>query len=101
MHREFKEHVDRGCPLVLGGPLPHVMAAKAVAFTEALQPEFATYAHQIVDNARALARSLCPPGTCTCSPAGPTTTCWSSTSPRPTASPAARPKTPSAGAASL
>ena len=37
---EFKEHVDRGCPLVLGGPLPHVMAAKAVAFTEALRPEF-------------------------------------------------------------
>ena len=43
---EFKEHVDRGCPLVLGGPLPHVMAAKAVAFTEALRPEFADYAQQ-------------------------------------------------------
>ena len=55
---EFKEHVDRGCPLVLGGPLPHVMAAKAVAFTEALRPEFATYAHQIVDNARALAEAF-------------------------------------------
>jgi glycine hydroxymethyltransferase len=53
--KEFSEHVDRGCPLVLGGPLPHVMAAKAVAFTEALAPEFATYAHRIVDNARALA----------------------------------------------
>jgi glycine hydroxymethyltransferase len=55
---EFKEHVDRGCPLVLGGPLPHVMAAKAVAFTEALRPEFATYAHQIVVNARALAEAF-------------------------------------------
>jgi glycine hydroxymethyltransferase len=55
---EFKEHVDRGCPLVLGGPLPHVMAAKAVAFTEALRPEFATYAHQIVANARALAEAF-------------------------------------------
>jgi glycine hydroxymethyltransferase len=53
--REFKDHVDRGCPLVLGGPLPHVMAAKAVAFTEALRPEFAAYAQQIVANAQALA----------------------------------------------
>ena len=55
---EFKEHVDRGCPLVLGGPLPHVMAAKAVAFTEALRPEFAGYAQRIVDNARALAEAF-------------------------------------------
>ena len=55
---EFKEHVDRGCPLVLGGPLPHVMAAKAVAFTEALRPEFSTYAQQIVANARALAEAF-------------------------------------------
>jgi len=52
---EFKEHVDRGCPLVLGGPLPHVMAAKAVAFTEALRPEFADYSRKIVENSRALA----------------------------------------------
>jgi glycine hydroxymethyltransferase len=51
----YKDHVDRGCPLVLGGPLPHVMAAKAVAFTEALRPEFAVYSRKIVDNARALA----------------------------------------------
>ena len=36
--------VDRGCPMVLGGPLPHVMAAKAVAFAEARQPAFADYA---------------------------------------------------------
>ena len=55
---ELKEHVDRGCPLVLGGPLPHVMAAKAVAFTEALRPDFSTYAHQIVANARALAEAF-------------------------------------------
>lgn len=52
---EFREAVDRGCPLVLGGPLPHVMAAKALAFREALRPDFRTYAHKIVDNARALA----------------------------------------------
>lgn len=55
---EFKEHVDRGCPLVLGGPLPHVMAAKAVAFTEALRPEFADYSRKIVANARALAEAF-------------------------------------------
>ncbi|MEW2347887.1 glycine hydroxymethyltransferase [Streptomyces sp. NPDC006684] len=52
------EHVDRGCPMVLGGPLPHVMAAKAVALAEARQPAFRTYAQQIVDNARALAEGL-------------------------------------------
>jgi glycine hydroxymethyltransferase len=55
---EFSDAVDRGCPLVLGGPLPHVMAAKAVAFTEALRPEFAAYARKIVDNARALAEAF-------------------------------------------
>jgi glycine hydroxymethyltransferase len=55
---EFREHVDRGCPLVLGGPLPHVMAAKAVAFTEALRPEFARYSSAIVANARALAQAF-------------------------------------------
>ncbi len=52
---ELAAAVDRGCPLVLGGPLPHVMAAKAVAFTEAAQPEFARYARRIVANAQALA----------------------------------------------
>ncbi|MGC8644164.1 MAG: glycine hydroxymethyltransferase, partial [Isosphaeraceae bacterium] len=55
---EFKEHVDRGCPLVLGGPLPHVMAAKAVSFTEALRPEFAAYSRKIVENSRALAEAF-------------------------------------------
>lgn len=53
--REFAEFVDKGCPAMLGGPLPHVMAAKAVAFREALAPEFETYAHKIVENASALA----------------------------------------------
>lgn len=55
---EFKEVVDKGCPLVLGGPLPHVMAAKAVAFKEALSPAFSRYAHQIVENAQEFAREL-------------------------------------------
>jgi len=55
--REFAEHVDKGCPLVIGGPLPHVMAAKAVAFTEANRPEFRAYAGQVVKNAVALAEA--------------------------------------------
>ncbi len=55
---ELAEHVDRGCPMVLGGPLPHVMAAKAVAFAEARQPGFQEYARRIVDNARALGDGL-------------------------------------------
>lgn len=59
---EFKEVVDKGCPLVLGGPLPHVMAAKAVAFKEALSPDFSRYAHKIVENARALAEALMEKG---------------------------------------
>jgi len=55
---EYAPYVDKGCPMVLGGPLPHVMAAKAVALSEARQPSFATYATQIVSNARALADGL-------------------------------------------
>lgn len=50
----YKETVNKGCPLVLGGPLPNVIAAKAVAFQEANTKAFQAYAHQIVDNARAL-----------------------------------------------
>ncbi len=45
-------------PGIQGGPLMHVIAAKAVAFKEALQPEFKTYATQVVKNARALAAGL-------------------------------------------
>jgi glycine hydroxymethyltransferase len=48
--KEFKEVVDKGCPLVLGGPLPHVMAAKAIAFKEANTVAFQIYASQIVKN---------------------------------------------------
>ncbi len=55
---EYHPFVDNGCPMVLGGPLPHVIAAKAVAFAEARQPAFATYASSIVANARALADGL-------------------------------------------
>ncbi|MFA7596545.1 MAG: serine hydroxymethyltransferase [Novosphingobium sp.] len=45
-------------PGLQGGPLVHVIAAKAVAFGEALRPEFKTYATRVVENARALAASL-------------------------------------------
>jgi len=54
---EFADAVDKGCPLVIGGPLPHVTAAKAVAFTEANSPEFETYAKRIVENSHALAEA--------------------------------------------
>jgi len=56
--RELAGAVDRGCPLVLGGPLAHVMAAKAVALEEASRPDFAGYARRIAANARALAEAL-------------------------------------------
>ena len=55
---EYAPSVDRGCPLVLGGPLSHVMAAKAVALAEARTAEFRTYAQNVADNAKALAEGL-------------------------------------------
>jgi glycine hydroxymethyltransferase len=55
---EFADQVDRGCPMVLGGPLPHVMAAKAIALAEARRPDFAGYAQQVVANSQALAEAL-------------------------------------------
>jgi glycine hydroxymethyltransferase len=54
---ELAEWVDKGCPLILGGPLPHAIAAKAVAFHEASKPEFRAYAHKIVENSQALAEA--------------------------------------------
>lgn len=59
---EFAESVDKGCPLVIGGPLPHVMAAKAIALIEASKPEFVDYAHRIVKNAQALAKACMDEG---------------------------------------
>ncbi|MDP3385338.1 MAG: serine hydroxymethyltransferase [Phenylobacterium sp.] len=49
-------------PGLQGGPLMHVIAAKAVAFGEALKPEFKLYARQVVDNARAMADALAASG---------------------------------------
>ncbi|MGE4583513.1 MAG: glycine hydroxymethyltransferase [Sphaerochaeta sp.] len=59
---EFAESVDKGCPLVIGGPLPHVMAAKAIAFKEALDPGFCTYAQKIVENSNVLAKACLDAG---------------------------------------
>ncbi len=55
---EFAPAVDKGCPMFLGGPLPHALAAKAVALREATLPSFGGYARRIVDNARTLASAL-------------------------------------------
>jgi glycine hydroxymethyltransferase len=60
--KEFAEHVDKGCPLVIGGPLEHVIAAKAVALTEANSPQFKAYATRIVENSQALAQALIAEG---------------------------------------
>jgi glycine hydroxymethyltransferase len=55
---EYAGAVDKGCPMVLGGPLSHVMAAKAVALAEARQPSFQTYAQRVADNAKSLAEGF-------------------------------------------
>jgi len=56
---EFAKQINSNIfPGIQGGPLMHVIAAKAVAFREALSPEFKTYAGQVVKNARALAEAL-------------------------------------------
>jgi glycine hydroxymethyltransferase len=55
LHEKFNSMVFPG---IQGGPLMHVIAAKAVAFLEALQPEFKTYSAQVVANARAMTAVL-------------------------------------------
>lgn len=61
--RQFAAAIDRAVfPGQQGGPLVHVMAAKAAAFKEALQPDFKQYAAQIVANARVLAAELANDG---------------------------------------
>src|SRR5690606_14137018 len=56
---EFAKKIDKTIfPGIQGGPLMHVIAAKAVAFGEAQKPEFKTYVEQVVKNAQALAEGL-------------------------------------------
>ncbi|NKN51684.1 glycine hydroxymethyltransferase, partial [Clostridioides difficile] len=56
--KDYADDVDRGCPMVLGGPLSHVMAAKAVALAEARTQAFRDYARRVADNSKALAEGL-------------------------------------------
>ena len=61
--KEFAKNLNSQIfPGIQGGPLMHVIAAKAVAFKEALQPEFKIYQQQIVKNAKALAEALMSKG---------------------------------------
>ena len=56
---EYAKAVDKNIfPGIQGGPLMHVIAAKAVAFGEALKPDFKDYQQRVIDNAKALAESL-------------------------------------------
>ena len=60
---EFANAIDKAVfPGLQGGPLEHIIAGKAVALLEAMQPEFKTYAEQIVKNAKALAQGLLDEG---------------------------------------
>jgi glycine hydroxymethyltransferase len=60
---EHAKAIDKAVfPGTQGGPLMHVIAAKAVAFREAMQPTFVTYARQVVANAKALAAALIAQG---------------------------------------
>jgi glycine hydroxymethyltransferase len=61
--QEFATGIDRSVfPGQQGGPLIHIVAAKAVAFQEALQPEFAVYAQQVITNAKVLAEAIAAEG---------------------------------------
>lgn len=61
--KEYAKAIDKAIfPGIQGGPLMHVIAAKAVAFGEALKPEFKVYQERIVENAKALASSLAERG---------------------------------------
>ena len=58
----LKPYLEKGCPLVQGGELPNMVAAKAICFKEAMTPEFKEYAHQTVRNAQVLAKTLMADG---------------------------------------
>lgn len=59
---EYADYVNKGCPMVLGGPLGHIMAAKAIAFKEARTQAYQDYAHNVVKNAQVLAESCMAKG---------------------------------------
>src|SRR5206468_12598934 len=60
---KFGKEIDKTVfPATQGGPLVHVMAAKAVCFLEAMQPQFVDYQQQVVANARAMSAALAESG---------------------------------------
>ena len=62
-NEEYAKAINKAIfPGIQGGPLMHIVAAKAVAFGEALQPEFKTYQENIVKNAKAFAEALVKEG---------------------------------------
>jgi glycine hydroxymethyltransferase len=62
-NEEFAKGIDKGVfPGIQGGPLMHVIAAKAVAFKEALSPEFRQYSEAVIKNSQALANTLTSEG---------------------------------------
>ena len=77
---DLAEFVDRGCPLVLGGPLPHVMAAKAVALRRGVQPSFQHLRRAPWSTTHGCSPKRWSPVGCRWSPAAPTTTSCFSTS---------------------
>jgi glycine hydroxymethyltransferase len=60
--KELGITIDKACPLAMGGPLPHVIAAKAIAFKEANTPQFQTYAAKIIENAKTLSEEFLKAG---------------------------------------
>ncbi len=60
--KEYSDYVNKGCPMVLGGPLGHVMAAKAIAFKEANTDSYRKWAENVVKNAKALAEGCASHG---------------------------------------
>lgn len=55
---EYKDAVDKGCPLVLGGPIPNIIAAKAIGFIEANTKDFQIYARKVIENAKTMAQKF-------------------------------------------
>lgn len=53
--KEFAPFIDKGCPYAIGGPLPHIIAAKSLAFGECLEPAFEEYAEKVIKNSKAMA----------------------------------------------
>ncbi len=88
---ELTEFIDKGCPMVLGGPISHVMAAKAVAFAEARQPAFVGLRPPGRRQRRRRWPRASPSAADASSPAAPRTiSCWSTSA--ASGSPAARPR---------